>query len=165
MKRISGEGSSKKPNPSRLEPRIDFLKNFRICRYWVKNKYGLSISDLELILFLYTEEMFTRQKFEEYRNIMPWQAKYFDKMRDNGLISIWRERKYREAALWELSIKGKRIVREFYSRLTGEVLISERPSSNRTFKKGGCYTNKVFAHATKKANEDTIERRRRLSQE
>lgn len=165
MNRISGGKSLKKPNPKRIEPRIDFLKNFRICRYWVKNKYDLGISDLEIILFLYTEQVFTRNKFEEYRNIMPWQANYFKKMKEKELISIWRERKYREAALWELSFKGKRIVREFYSRLTGEVLISERPHSNRTFKEGGCYTNKVFAHATKQANKDTIKQRLRHAQE
>ena len=150
----------------RVEPRIDMLKNLRICRYWAKSKYGLSIYDLEMMLFLYTEELFTRNQFEEYKNIMPWQRQYFYKLKNAGLISQWRKRHGNEAGLWELSFKGRGIIREFYKRLIGEVLISEKPHSNKCFdKRKQSYTDKVFAHATKKANKDTIERRQRPSQE
>ena len=41
-------------NYDRKEPTHDYLKYWRIIRYWVKATYGLTTPDLEMLLFLYS---------------------------------------------------------------------------------------------------------------
>ena len=36
----------------------NYLKYWRIIRYWVKAKYNLTTPDIEMILFLYSEDYF-----------------------------------------------------------------------------------------------------------
>jgi hypothetical protein len=151
--------------PYTVKPKIDFLKNLKICRYWVKSKYKLNLNDLEMLLFLHTEGYFTREQFNNYKNIMPWSHSKFFSLRKDGWITAWREQKGREAALWEISHKGKRVVTEFYQRLTGEKLISETPGLNPMFKKSASYTDKVFRHAIKQSNKDIIKQRQRRALE
>ena len=41
----------------------NYLKYWRIIRYWVKAKYNLTTPDIEMILFLYSEDYFNKTKF------------------------------------------------------------------------------------------------------
>ena len=36
----------------------DCLKYWRVIRYFVKQKYGLTTGDLDMLLFLYSEDIF-----------------------------------------------------------------------------------------------------------
>ena len=45
----------------------DYLKYWRVIRYFVKAKYGLSTADLEVLLFLYSEKYFGKGK-----SFFPW---------------------------------------------------------------------------------------------
>jgi hypothetical protein len=40
----------------------DYLKYWRVIRYYIKNKYGLTQADLDILLFLYSEQYFTKDK-------------------------------------------------------------------------------------------------------
>jgi len=44
----------------------DCLKYWRVIRYFIKAKYGLTTADLDMLLFLYSEEIFSKKKFEEF---------------------------------------------------------------------------------------------------
>ena len=67
------EFSSKlRKNYDRNEPKYDYLKYYRVVRYWVKAKYGLGTSDLDMISFLYTQKLFSRAEFKEYECIFTW---------------------------------------------------------------------------------------------
>jgi len=48
----------------------DYLKYWRVIRYWVKAKYNIGTPELELLLFLYSEQMFTKSRFQEFETIM-----------------------------------------------------------------------------------------------
>ena len=50
----------------------DYLKYWRVIRQFVKVKYNLSQSDLDILLFLYSEKYFDRGKFDEFDNILGW---------------------------------------------------------------------------------------------
>ena len=44
-------------NYQRVEPKHDWLKYWRVVRYWVSESYGLSYPDLEMLLFLYSSNV------------------------------------------------------------------------------------------------------------
>ena len=56
------KGVQKRKPTTRRIPTHDYLKYWRVIRYWVKAKYGLSTPDLDMLLFLYSEEMFNKGK-------------------------------------------------------------------------------------------------------
>ena len=39
----------------------DYLKYWRVVRYFVKSKYGLTTAELEMLLFLNSEDIFSRE--------------------------------------------------------------------------------------------------------
>ena len=47
----------------------DCLKYWRVIRYFIKQKYGLTTADLDMLLFLYSEDIFSKEKFEEFFSI------------------------------------------------------------------------------------------------
>ena len=49
-------------NYDRKEPTHDYLKYWRVVRFWVKAVHGISTPDLEMMLFLYSEEIFDKKK-------------------------------------------------------------------------------------------------------
>ena len=138
-------------NYDRKEPTNDYLKYWRVIRYWVKAKYGLTTPDLEMLLFLYSEQLFNKTDFKEYEELMSWDVNRFDRMLRDGWIHVWRKRKGNQATLYELTYKTRRIVDTIYKKLNGEE-ISER---NPLFNKNVSYTDKVYRNAIKKINEST----------
>jgi len=56
----------------------NYLKYWRVIRYWVKAKYKLSTPEIDMILFLYSEEYFNKTKFKEFEELMSWDVKRFD---------------------------------------------------------------------------------------
>ena len=53
----------------------DYLKYWRVIRYWVKAKYGIGTPDIDMILFLYSEDYFNKTKFKEFEELMSWNEK------------------------------------------------------------------------------------------
>ena len=58
-------------------PKHDFLKYWKVVRQWAKSKYGLGVADIEMMLFIYSEGLFTKKDFEEYNEIMSWDRNRF----------------------------------------------------------------------------------------
>ena len=48
------------------EKKHNFLKNWRIVRYYIKRKYDLSSTELEVLLYLYDSDLFTKKEFVAY---------------------------------------------------------------------------------------------------
>jgi len=74
------QGVFQKANTSRKVPDHDFLKYWRVIRFWVKKKYGLGTPELEMLLFLYSEQIFNKNQFKEYEEIMYWDDMSFPKI-------------------------------------------------------------------------------------
>ena len=47
----------------------DYLKYWRVIRQYIKVKHGLCQADLDMILFLYSEKYFDRDKFEDFNQL------------------------------------------------------------------------------------------------
>jgi len=98
----------------------DYLKYWRVIRQFVKIKYGLNQSDLDMIFFLYSELYFDRDKFIEFDNLLGWDKQRFEKLRQAGWIEVFRKRMGNRKALYQLSSKAKIMVRSVYNKLNGE---------------------------------------------
>ena len=116
---MKSKGVYKRKPTSRRTPTHDYLKYWRVIRYWVKAKYGLSTPDLEMLLFLYSEQMFNKTQFSKYEELMSWDIKRFGRLLKDDWIHVWRKRKGNETTLYELTYKSKRIVTMIYKKLNG----------------------------------------------
>jgi hypothetical protein len=139
----------------------DYLKYWRVIRYYVKAKYSISTGELDMLLFLYSEDYFSKDKFNEFDELLSWNVNRFDKLLRDGWIEVFRKRAGKTKGLYELSYKSKRMINSIYKKLNGE----EIPSSehNPIFHRNVKYTDKVYRNFIKGMNK-TIKLQQRLSQ-
>ncbi len=129
----------------------DYLKYWRVVKYYVKAKYGLTQAELEMLLFLKSEGYFSKDKFKEFDALISWNVNRFDKMRRDGWIEVFRRRDGKRKALYQLSMKSKRMIDLVYKKLNGEELpMSE--SHNPMFRGNATYNGKVYRNFIKKMN-------------
>ena len=50
----------------------DYLKYWRVIRYFVMRKYKINTQELDMLLFLYSEEYFNVDKFKEFNQLLGW---------------------------------------------------------------------------------------------
>lgn len=124
----------------------DYLKYWRVIRQYVKVKYGLTQSDLDVILFLNSEGYFNKDKFEEFDRILSWDVQRFDRLLRDGWIEVFRKRQGKIKGLYTLSYKAKRIATSVYKKLNGEEMPTS-PSQNPMFLKNVSYTDRRYREA------------------
>jgi len=130
---------------------LDYLKYWRVVRYFVKRKYGLSQSELEMLLFLRSEKYFSKDNFDEFDELLSWSKNRFEKLRKEGWIDSFRKKDGKRRAMYQLSYKAQRMITSVYKKLEGEE-IPESKSSNPLFLEGANYTDKVYRNYIKKLN-------------
>lgn len=86
------------------------------------------MKDLETLLYLYSEDLFTKDNFKDYSNAMHRVgAMMFNVFKGWGYITEHRTYAIdRKKDLYKLTPKAKRVVKEFY-----EVLYGERPIADK----------------------------------
>lgn len=126
----------------RLPPN-DYLKYWRVIRYFIKAKYKITTGELDVLLFLYSEKYFSKDKFNEFDELISWDVNRFDKLLRDGWVVVFRKRQGNKKALYEVSYKGRRMLGSMYKKLSGEE-IPESPSVNPIFLKNVSYTDKVY---------------------
>ncbi len=152
-----------KKHYERSEPKYDYLKYWRVIRYFYQQKYDLKQAELEILLFLYSEMYFNKTKFKEYENLFTWDRKRFNNLLDRGFIHMFRPKNNTEAALYEVTHKTRTMITTMYKKLNGEE-IPEHPDNNPLFKKNVKYTDKVYKNMIKEMNK-SIKQQRYLSRE
>jgi len=130
----------------------DYLKYWRVIRQYVKVKYGLTQSDLDVILFLNSEGYFNKDKFEEFDRILSWDVQRFDRLLRDGWIEVFRKRQGKIKGLYTLSYKAKRVATSVYKKLNGEEMPTS-PSQNPMFLKNVSYTDRRYREAIINMNE------------
>lgn len=123
--------------------RNDYLKFWRIIRYYMKAKHGLSQADLDIILFLYSESYFGQSKFTEYSQIISWEVGRFNRLHASGWIETFRRKGTDGKELYQLSFKATRVVLDIYRKLNGDEIPTSL-SSNPMFHKKVGYNDKVY---------------------
>jgi len=141
----------------------DYLKYWRIIRQYIKVKYNLTQSELDVLLFLNSEGYFNKDKFAEFDKILSWDEGRFNKLLRDGWIEVFRKRQGKIKGLYTLSYKAKRVVTSVYKKLNGDELPTS-PSQNPMFLKNVSYTDKRYREAIIDMN-DFIRQQRHLSPE
>ena len=141
----------------------DCLKYWRVIRYFIKQKYGLTTGDLDMLLFLYSEDIFSKEKFEEFDNLLSWDEDRFDRLLRDGWIEVFRRRRKKFKTLYGLTFKTQRVISSIYKKLSGEEIPMSQ-TSNPIFAKNVKFTVKVYRKMIIEMN-DTIRQQRRLSLE
>ena len=121
----------------------DYLKYWRVIRYFIKAKYGLSQADLDVLLFLYSEEYFSKDKFEEFDELLSWDVNRFDKLLRDGWIEVFRKGNRNKKGMYQMSYKTVRVISGIYKKLEGKE-IPTSTSFNPMFAKNVSYTDKVY---------------------
>lgn len=129
----------------------DYLKYWRVIRQFIKSKYGLTQADLDMLLFLYTEDYFSKDKFQEFNELLSWDVTRFNRLRRDKWIEVFRKHMGKRKALYTLSYKTKRMIDSLYKKLNGEE-IPTSPSKNPMFKRNVKYSDKVYRNFIKEMN-------------
>lgn len=124
-------------------PPNDYLKFWRVIRYYIKAKHGLTQADLDIILFLYSEGYFGQEKFDEFSELVSWDKDRFNRLHKDGWIETFRRRSPNGRALYQLSYKATRVVLDIYRKLNGEE-IPVSLSNNPLMAKNVSYNDKVY---------------------
>tara|TARA_R110001606_G_C14921430_1_gene596691 strand:+ start:58 stop:525 length:468 start_codon:yes stop_codon:yes gene_type:complete len=138
----------------RRQPKSDYLKYWKVVKQWARARYKLGTADIEMMLFLYSEGLFTKFQFEEFNEIMSWDKNRFHKMLKDKWIIKWRERQGRESTLYELGFSGKKVCASIYKKLNKEETIAEDRKNNPMFERSTEYSNKVYRKMIKKMNDE-----------
>jgi hypothetical protein len=123
----------------------DYLKYWRVIRYFIKAKYKLTTADLDMLLFLKSEPKFSKDKFDEFNELLSWDKNRFEKLKQEGWIEVFRlgNKAGQRRALYQLSYKAQRMLTSLYKKLSGEEIPTSQ-SSNPMFAKNVSYTDKVY---------------------
>ena len=124
-------------NYDRVQPSHDYMKYWRVIRYWAKAKYKIGTPDIDMLFFLYSEQIFNKTKFKEFEECMSWDEPRFHRLLKEGWIHI-------------------------YKKLNGEE-IGESPQANPLFRHDASYMDKVYRNMIIEMNQ-FIKQQRHLSQ-
>ena len=141
----------------------DCLKYWRVIRYFIKSKYGLTTPDLDMLLFLYSEDIFTKEKFEEFDNLLSWDTNRFKRLMRDGWIESFYPTPVKHKTLYGLTFKTQRVISGIYKKLSGEEIPTDI-KNNRMFAKNVKYSDKVYRNMILEMNK-AIQQQRRLSLE
>jgi|TARA_R100000951_G_scaffold102186_1_gene94139 hypothetical protein len=148
---------------SKHNPAHDYLKYWKVVRYFVKAKYKINTADLDMLLFLYSERYFSKSQFKEFNELLSWDINRFSRLLRDGWISVFRKRQGNKKTLYELSYKGKRMISSIYSKLNGEEIPMDR-SNNPMYAKNVSYSDKVYKNFITDMNKYIREQRQHHSQ-
>jgi DNA-binding MarR family transcriptional regulator len=138
----------------------DYLKYWKVVRHYMRVKHKLNQAEIDLMLFLYSERYFSKNKVVEFSKILTWDKKRFDSLIERGWISTFRAKHPKSKPLYELSLKGQRMVASIYNILNGEE-IPTASMYNPLFKSTASHGDKLFANAIKEMNESIKQQRLR----
>lgn len=131
----------------------DYLKYWAIVKRYYKRKNNLKHGDLDMILFLYSEQYFSVTRFREFEELVMWDRTRFKRLKEEGYITTFREASPGIKAVYNCSTKLKRMVTSIYKTIVNKE-IPENPTKNPMFKKDVCFTDKVHRNYIKKLNKE-----------
>lgn len=83
----------------------------------MQKKHNLTEQDLETLLFLYSQGLFTYYDFKEYTNCMSWDMKRFKRLKDEGWIHVFSDKHRSQYNLYEMTRKGRYAITTMYKHL------------------------------------------------
>jgi hypothetical protein len=106
-----------------------------------------------MLLYLYSEGLFTYWDFQEYANAFGWDRHRFTRLKEDGWVHCWKEKHRGDHRLYEITRHGRHVCTNMYKMLNYEMQIPESTSKNPIMKKR-TYSDKVLVLSIKKFNEE-----------
>jgi|TARA_R100001015_G_C4630478_1_gene192120 DNA-binding MarR family transcriptional regulator len=98
--------------------RDNYLKNYRNILFDFRDSYGLKVSDIEFLFFVYDMEKFTTKHISvEYRCSNSFVTRNLPELLKKGYIKIYLERAHGRSRKYMISQNGKLLVTRFYRLL------------------------------------------------
>lgn len=135
----------------------NYMKYWRVVKYFVKDKYGITQADLEMLLFLYDEPYFTKAKFTEFNKVFSWDRERFKRLVTNGWVETIRTESKSRLSVYDLTYKAKRVISYVYEMLEGGQI---GQTKGNLYRSGAGYNDKVYRNMIEEMNEFTRQRRR-----
>lgn len=153
---------SQKKNPktqyARKNPVFDYLKYWKIVRYWAGRKYNLNSRELDLVLYLNSNGLFTVQGKKAFKEMFGFRGKALEGLFEKGYVQVWRQGGTgREATLYDITDKTRKLCDTIYAILQGEEVLSELPTVNPLFTKNATYADRLHARAITRMNKEIKE--------
>lgn len=126
--------------------RYNYLKYWRLVRYYIKREEGINEKDIDMLLYIYSERPFRWDYFNKYDTSFAFDSRRFGRFLQMGYITKYRDNYKNSAGLFIITHKGKKICDTIYKILEGRKKI--------VFKDKKMFSNRVMARANKIMHED-----------
>jgi hypothetical protein len=137
----------------------NYLKYWKVIRQYYKTKFGLLQADLDVLLFMFSERYFTRERFKKFDKILTWDRWRFDKLLKDGWFEVFRPKEGKKRTVYKMSDKGINVVKDIYRKLNGDE-IPMTACNNPMFKRKVKYTDKVYKNMIIEMNKSIQQERR-----
>lgn len=118
---VSNAKHRKKPQRYQQTVEYDFLQYIRIVKKWALENHNITTKELDMLLYLNPAGIFTQKDFYFFhKTIGMYGNKAFERLMAEGWISVWRERKNQQKALYTLTTKAKLLCNRMHKMCLGE---------------------------------------------
>lgn len=107
------------------------LKYWKIIRVYFTDKYDISNSDLEMLLFLHGERYFSQVTFNKFAFLYRWDRKQIGLLVHKGFVKMYRGGR---KPTYTVTKKTLAMINQIYAIMNLEQLIPEDPDDNDFFK-------------------------------
>lgn len=135
----------------------DYLKYWKIVRRYIILKHNISPANLDLLLFLNSEQYFGIDTFQRYEAIISWNPDRISKLQKEGWVKKFRDfdKSLNEKTLYVLTLKAKTMIRSIYDILEHKKTMSERMPKTTTKRYKSGFLHKKHLEFIIKINEET----------
>jgi hypothetical protein len=116
----------------------DYLKYYNVFRKYVRMKYKIEKPHLlDGLIFIYSEGIFSYKSVDMWRKLNNFHPSTLTYFKENGYVNTVKKRKENlkwfepDMTLYEISSKGKNVVRYLYDLLEGKRLIADNDRAAR----------------------------------
>tara|TARA_Y100001973_G_scaffold25710_1_gene38531 strand:+ start:395 stop:850 length:456 start_codon:yes stop_codon:yes gene_type:complete len=134
---------------------LALLKHYRIIRKWVCKTCNIKEADLELLMYLDSLNLFTKQDFKTGTYSYSWDNRRWNRLLKEEWIVVWRvrNRTTQKYHIYKTSQRFKHLLSRIYRIMLGEEDIPTTESANHIMK-GKTYMDKVLIRSIKNLNAD-----------
>jgi len=127
---------------------LKILKHYRIIRKWACKNNNLNDADLELLIYLDSIDLFTKDDFKKGILSYSWDNRRWNRLLKQEWITVWRRRNRttQKYNIYKISFKGKQLISRIYRVMLGEEEIPMTKRNNKIID-NNAYSNKVLKQA------------------